>query len=492
MRQLQLEFVMNSTINRWIQILNIIEKEQNFTLGDLSDILLVSQRTLVKDINEIKQYMGDSIDLQARQTGFVFKEVHYKCYMDKKSDLLESEILFYIIGQIFNGELRTIQELARDFNYGKNTVRRFLSRAEKALNSYLLNFSLNPVTLIGDEENIRKFFYDFYYLGEYTSHTIRVPKELESIVLDKLSDQFGNLEIGTGLSSSAMIFLLYVMIRRVQQNNFIKIAPKVKKMVEKEKDFQVLYSIQETISKEYDIKIPKEEFIWLYVVLITQRTMHNLDQEHLFLERFNQGVKVKAIATDYFSESKFSGVDQENMEVFLASFLVSKSFIQSVQPIWNKRQVEEIERVRKNYATLYQLNHQFLRKHRKDLKLTTAYFEDIVVEFTLFSNLLLNMYHPGKNVVFLLEGDSLLMQVIRQQAVNRLTPPHCLFFPQLVDWTSNQFNIEKIDLIVTNYRPYLWDYDYAQDYLLVNTIPNEFDWRRIMKYVNQRLESTYI
>jgi len=111
------------------------------------------------------------------------------------------------------------------------------------------------------------------------------------------------------------------MIRRVQQNNFIKIAPKVKKMVEKEKDFQVLYSIQETISKEYDIKIPKEEFIWLYVVLISQRTMHNLDQEHLFLERFNQGVKVKAIATDYFSESKFSGVDQNSINTNLTLFL---------------------------------------------------------------------------------------------------------------------------------------------------------------------------
>ncbi|MDY4308094.1 helix-turn-helix domain-containing protein [Enterococcus mundtii] len=165
MRQLQLDFMVNSMSTRWIQILNNIEKEPNFTLVALSKRLSVSQRTLGKDINGIKEYFGEHIILCAKQTGYRFEEVNHDCYMDKKADLVKSEILFAVIGQIFRGELKPFQELALEYNYGESSFRRFLLRAEKPLKSYDLKLSLNPVTLVGDEENIRKFFMIFTTWG---------------------------------------------------------------------------------------------------------------------------------------------------------------------------------------------------------------------------------------------------------------------------------------------------------------------------------------
>ena len=158
MRQLQLDFMMNSMNTRWIRILNHIEKEPSFTLAALSEILAVSQRTLVKDVHGIKQYFGETISLQAKKTGYQFKEIQQTHYMEKKATLVKSEILFDMIGQIFKGNLKPMEELAHDYIYGESTFRRFLLRAEKAIEGYGLRFSLNPVTLVGDEERIRKFF----------------------------------------------------------------------------------------------------------------------------------------------------------------------------------------------------------------------------------------------------------------------------------------------------------------------------------------------
>lgn len=492
MRQLQLDFMTNALTIRWLRILNIIEQEPVFTLVDLSERLAVSHRTLVKDIQGMKQFFGETITLQAKQTGYHFEEVHHVCYKEKKIELVESEILFPVIQQIFKGEFQPIQELAHEYTYGESTFRRFLLRAEKSLKDYGLCFSLNPVTLVGAEENIRKFFYDFYYLGEFTSHTVRPPIALHKLVLDTLSTHLGSYEVGTGVSTSEFYFLLYLVMNRVQQGKRVTIPIREKTRITKENDFLLLYSLQGALMKEFKVKIPKEEFVWLYSVLVTQRTMDRIEQERLFYLRFNQRSSIKQIAGKFFSDPQYKRWDRDSLEDFLASFLAAKSLTHRLHPVWNKQQVEEKEAIMKHYLEAYQINHQFLLQYQHELKLEEPYFDDVVVAFTSFVNLLLETYSPKKVVLFLLEGDALVVQKLRQQAKQRLGSQHHLIFLPLQELTLDRITAKRIDLIVTNYRQYLFDYSFTTDALLVNTIPREKDWARIMQQLNQRIDTELV
>lgn len=484
MRQLQLDFMMNSMNTRWIRILNHIEKEPSFTLVALSEILTVSQRTLVKDVYGIKQYFGSTINLQSKQNGFQFEEVHHFNYMEKKATLLESEILFDMIGQIFKGKLKSVQDLAHEYNYGETTFRRFLLRAEKAIDEYGLSFSLNPVDLIGEEECIRKFFYDFYSGGDYTPYTIRPTNTLQTVIRNQLLGRGNNYEIGTGASASGFYFLVYLMMNRFQEGKKVTVCPLIVEQVEKEQDFDVLYSLKDAIADEFEVSIPKEEFIWLYLVLVTQRSMNRLEQERLFYMRFNQWPSTTAIAEKVFSDSQFEEWDQSLLKEFMASFLVSKSLAHAIHPVWNKQQAEEKEMALKRYPKTYYKNYKFLYQHQQLLGLGNLYFEDVVVAFTLFTNLLLESYRPKKSILFLLEGDAMVVQSIRHQAKTRFGSQHRLLFLQLQELTSDRIANEEIDLIVTNYRPYLWDFPFEKDYFLVNTIPNEADWSRVKQELN--------
>ena len=48
------------------------------------------------------------------------------CFIkERKEQLLENEVLFEIIGNIFYGELRNVGDLAYDYNYAESTLRRF-------------------------------------------------------------------------------------------------------------------------------------------------------------------------------------------------------------------------------------------------------------------------------------------------------------------------------------------------------------------------------
>ena len=328
------------------------------------------------------------------------------------------------------------------------------------------------------------FFYDFYSGGEYTPHTIRPTKALQSIVRKQLIGQVNNYEIGTGASASGFYFLVYLMINRFQQGKRVSVCPTIIENVEKEQDFGILYSLRDVLANELEVIIPKEEFIWLYLVLVTQRTMNRLEQERLFYIRFNQWPSVKAIAEKYFSDSQFDGWNRVLLSGFMASFLVSKSLTNAIHPVWNKQQVEETDAVIKNHSKAYHKNYQFLNQHQHLLGLGDLYFEDVVIAFTLFTNLLLEAYYPKKSILFLLEGDAIVIQTIRQQAMTRFGSQHRLLFLQLQELTSDRIDAEEIDLIVTNYQPYLWDFPFEKDYFLIKTIPNETDWSRVTQELN--------
>ncbi|MEB6088212.1 helix-turn-helix domain-containing protein, partial [Enterococcus casseliflavus] len=183
MRELQLSFITNAETRRWMRILSIIEREHHFTIVALSERLMISQRTLVKDIQAIRSYFGETIELLSLYKGFRFDERDRVKYQEKKEALLENEVLFEIVGTIFWGQPVALAELAHHYSYAESTLRRFLARIEPILASYRLSLTFTPVNFQGKEADIRKFFFDFYYNSEQTPHTIRPPEHLHKSVL---------------------------------------------------------------------------------------------------------------------------------------------------------------------------------------------------------------------------------------------------------------------------------------------------------------------
>lgn len=492
MRDLQIEFITNSGTKRWVRILSFIEREQSFKVVALADHLGISQRTLIKDIQAIKAHFGESIDLRSSNSGFYFEELDRVMYQERKEKLLEKELLFEIIEQIFLGEATDIDEIAHHYSYAESTVRRFLSRVQPALAAYGLTMTFNPIGFLGEEGSIRKFFYDFYYSSAQTSYTVRPPEGLHQLFLRELSEEVGNYEVGTGLSTSAFYSLLYITIIRVQQGQYITVPKQLEAIVFQEKDFQFLLRLTSAIENEYGVSLPKEEFVWIYLMLICTRPIDRLDQELRFLERFNQEKEINEIAVNFFSDPRFDRWNRSVLETFLTSFLVSRRLNEVICPTWNKQQKEETDLIKENHQEAYGSNVSFLMNHQNVLSFNKNYFEDIAVSFTMFTDLLVTYYQPVKSILFLLEGDPILVQTIRLQAHRYLGNQYQLVFLPLQELTEERLKSEQTDLIVTNYRPYIFDYTLTEDYILLSTIPTQKDWNRIKFKLNPLIERFYL
>lgn len=123
------------------------------------------------------------------------------------------------------------------------------------------------------------------------------------------------------------------------------------------------------------------------------------------------------------------------------------------------------------------------------LSFSEKYLEDIIASLTMYTEILFSYYSPKKTVLFLLEGNHLLVQLIKVQANQLLSKQYHVLFVPLHELTEERLNVEHVDLIVTNYRPYLLDYQLNKDYLLINRVPNRNDWVNIFTQLNPLLNS---
>jgi AraC-like DNA-binding protein len=484
MRELQIAFITNSEARRIMQILLVMEREHQFTIVDLSERLGISQRTMIKDIQSIKNHFGKSISLVSKFSGFYFEEQDRISYYKKKEQLLEQEVLFEVINHIFYGELLPIDELAHQYSYAESTLRRFFSRVQPIFKSYGLTVSFNPLNFQGPEANIRKFFFDFYYAGEQTPHTVRPPEGLHPIILQELAGKLGAYELGTGTTVSAFYYHLYITMVRVKQGQLVTIPDWLREIDYQENDFQLLYSLQAIIKKEYGVFLPKKEFSWIHLSVIAKRTIHRKDQEVVFSQRFNRCPKIEQVVADYLSNPFFDQWDTDTLKVFVTSFFVSRKLNDAISPVLNKELAEVTSVVKKDHQNLYHEHRAFLKNYAEDLSLSSAYFDEIVVSFTMYMGLLLQYYQPKKRVLFLIEGDYLLVQSIRIQARQQLGETHELLFLPLQELTHERLTSQQADLIVTNYRPYLFEYRLKADYVLMNAIPDAKDWVQIKHRLN--------
>ncbi len=481
MRELQLKFIGDPSLIRLFQLLNYIERERTFTVGSLTALTNVTQRTIIKDLNYLKDYFQGSAEFSSGRRGYQFKETNPEIYKEQKKQLLSNEVLFEIVGNIFYGELETIEELAFLYNYSESTLRRLLVQIKPVLAEYDLELVLNPVNFTGDEGNLRKFFKDFYYEGEQIPHTLTPPKELHELVLTTLSGKMGNYEISTGTTPASFYYTLYIAIERYRQGNKINLPKNLREIIYHEKDYLLLTYLTDAIKKYFGVQMTDEEYAWIYLVTICKRPISPIRHELLFFERFNLWPNISTLSLLYIQEQGENETEGRAKRAFLNSFFLSRKINDSVSPALNKLMSEITLYIKTNHLESYKHNYRFLLENQTFLAFSKNHLEDIAVSLTLFYDSLLAYYTPMKKIIFLLEGDHFICQNIRFNAEQLLGQKHHLIFIPLQNLTTEMLNEKQVDLIVTNYPPYISDYILSTDYLLINSVPDKEDWQRILE-----------
>lgn len=479
MRELQLQLINDRSTARRFQLLALIEREQFVTTQYAATQLGVSQRTILSDIQMLKDHFGESAEFNASNTGYQFIELDITEYNQKKLTLLDNEPLYEIISNIFYGELDTLEDTANYLNYSPGSLRRILQSAQSVLRQYGLILQMNPIQIIGEEIAIRKFFFDFYYEGSQTPHTLHPPKGFQELFLQQLSEESNSIELDTAVGIASFYYRIYIAFERYRQGFRVTLSESLETIICKENDFERLFSFISTLGNSYDYTLSKTEVAVIHYDILTQRAVRSIDSEILFYERFGIFSEIETIANHYVNSLTDSSWDQSKLLIFYKSFFLSIKIKEAISPILNKTMSDKIKSIRSHQTNAFYQNLAFVEDYAEQLQLSTKYQEDVATSLTIFADLLSHVYAAKKRIYFILEGDSLTRQSIIYKATQFFGKQHHLKFITIWDLSKERLLEASIDLIVTNYSPYITDYVATTPYVLINTVPKAKDWQTI-------------
>lgn len=481
MKSLQSYFISNQTTIRWFNILNSIERNRTFTIGELAEENYVSNRTIANDIRYLKDYFEESAVFHSGSNGFTFDEIELSLYQEQKKGLLENEILFKLVENIFYGKLERIDELADFYNYSESTFRRLLSKCSPFLKSYGLKWTSNPLTIKGNEACLRKFFKDFFYEGIETPYTVVPDQRLIDLVINKVADHLSIdvYEIASGTTPTAFYYTFFIAIKRAEQGHYVDIPPFLLERINEEKDFLLLLSLAEDIQSIFGVHLSKEEFAWIFLVTICNRTFNYEKFEKNFYDFFGLWPEIEEITEAYLAELKIDLELHPKLIVFIKSFFLAIKIKDSIDPVLNKEMLEILNEIDINTEEKYEKNFSFLQRYKTEYSISEKYIPDICTSLTVYNEMLLEYYTPSKTIYFLLEGNHLAYQFIRIKAITLFGNKHSLIFVPIQNFSREKLEVSRIDLLVTNYSRYLSDLIRDIDYVLIKKIPDERDWENI-------------
>ncbi|MEB5953163.1 helix-turn-helix domain-containing protein [Enterococcus innesii] len=483
MRELQLEFITNPTTKRLIKILSLIEKEYFFTIVELSQKMNVTQRTIATDVKHIKEYFGDSILINTGYRGHSFVVKKSDLYQKKKKHLFKSECFFEIIKNIFFDKRFKIDELAHKYHLSESTLRRLLKNTNKVLEIYGLKWSSNPLFIQGKEENLRKFFFDFYYKGVDMDHNIIPDFKMKKLLKNKLIEKKPNFEIGSGATIASFYYTFYIAVIRASLGYNVSIPEEFIRLACTGNSFSLFNELKPSIKEYYNTNLSVSECAWIYLTNICKRSLFNKEAEYKFCQKFRKSSNIENITKKYLNYMGVKSTEKSQISIFLNSFFLSREVNYSIAPVLNKESSDIKEDILLINRESYQRNLKFLSK-QKNTFLTESYMEDICVSLTIYSNMIFDLYNKSKIVCFLLEGDHFVCQQIQKRARQHFGEKHWLIFEPDQYVKQQTINSNSIDLIVTNYSQHLLDNIHETEYVLLKPIPDENDWLNLEKKIN--------
>lgn len=487
MKNLQLKFLTNKEAIRWLTILNILERGRVWTSQQISDQTSISSRTVIKEIQAIRDYFGETIELETSNAGYVFKEREYTKYSSLKRQLVESDPLFIILNSILIGELQSIEEWAFHFHLSESTMKRHFLSVIPILKEYDIHLSLTPVDFVGKEVNIRKFFKDFYYEVEITPHTL-VPFEEVQEVINYLEKEIReNLE--TNILPADFRYFLYIMIHRSKKK---KVVPEVLLTVPyTQREQRFLELLKEDIVKIYGHSLSENELNILFIYLVSYRTIIHTESEYQYCNRFQDSTRESTLTKKFierYDTELFKKRIPEEAWVFLEAFFISIRLLDKLGSIMNKTSPNIIEFCQQNYPKEYSFTLNFFMSNYHEMNIEEAYLEDLSASLVLTVEAVRDIHvRNARKIAFLLEGSYYVVRLIEAKVYRYLRGYHKIFFPTIEELTPKYFRKNQIDLLVTNHEDHITDLIQDIDYLIFKTIPDGEDWNRLLNQINPQI-----
>jgi len=471
---------------RQVALLETLSAETRpLTSKYLTTQLHISSPTLRHYVATLNSVLADYIQISSPRSGEF--ELHFcsDLCVDAIITILAKETIVYkIVDSLLHDMKWTMQDAIIEGLISLSTLLRILHHMNTVLKPLHLSISAKTLELIGEEADIRAFFFAFY--SSFSSSTILSPTaELET---RKLMNLICDLEMKRLHFSHFRIAIWLSIIQiRWHHKRFVSLSPSAKRTLGKDPYFQSLCANKAAFCKHYEP--PEDEIYWIHIT-----ALHCVSYSNDAFDKDNKEQHYRRMeASDVIDEIRRfimhvvpSLIHDPHTTTRLEAFLVNTRLLSTFSSNFELTQPEMIGYMKQTSPSLFNQWLQQLKHHHEiGSHLAFTHLEDIAACLTslVLSTAELQEGKPLK-VLFALQGSAGFDDYIK-----KISKP--LFAEHVqVDYLferavlSEKVKKSRADLIISNYDLQLSKSHFCP-FLRLSHIPTLADWENVRRTLEQ-------
>ncbi|MBC1293251.1 helix-turn-helix domain-containing protein [Listeria booriae] len=473
------QLVADKKIKRQIKLLQAIyEANYPITLDEIADDFGTSKRTLFRDMKDLEHVLPeDNIVEFSTVSGYTINHAHL--IEDLVAQVSEQSPLYTIVNNVYEEIFLTIDEWADDLFLSTSTLYRYLGYLKKVLKEFKLDLTLTPVAIVGEEVNIRHFYFHFFYNTNDISSMNRPTEKHQKIFREsyRFFSEVTSHRVATLHRSS--LYWIMVTTKRLEQGHTITLDSSLKSIVRHLRAYEFMPQFGPIYFPDIEKQYVTEDEI-LYATLLTldnyvyekgelYETEDLLDKENLeVIHRF----LVRAFAA---LEKELP--EKETLSLYVL-YLRNLFFLTKLTPLFQKNSMEVNKLIKHRHPVIYMKWLEILNDDPIKKKFGIEYAEDVAVNLAMFTYFSQHgKSDKKKHVLFTFDGKKAYtnyLEILVNSFVNQNVKVTFLVNQHI---TSKIIEDLDVDIVIYNYKEDSEQLDCVK--YRTERMPTEHDWERI-------------
>ncbi|WP_170924750.1 helix-turn-helix domain-containing protein [Candidatus Enterococcus clewellii] len=468
MNEIGYDLLTDASIKRKVTILtHLLESEVPLPLSELADFCEVSLKTLRRDVQTLGDYFPDTIyqENAALSLNPLKSREPISKFIDEQ---IKGNMLFTIVEDTFYGECEPIEYLSEKFFVAESTLRKHLSLLKKVLKPFDLTLNLSPVEILGNEVNIRYFYFHFFeHSLEYSGSVY--PEAKQSDLYNLLRSFLHKHGLVLNVNYHRLICWFFISEQRIRQKKLVYLD---KSIIDKYASFHAVFTIRNALEKmsppSVMFAVSESEIIFSFLLsldtIVYDAKSHFLPNDFLI-----EMEKYENLVTDFFKVSNLTYALNVELKAIIKAFLVNEHALQGLTGLFHKNKPRFNSMIQKKYPDTYSIWIKILKKQTD-----FDYISDLAVSLTALTKAKVNR---SRKVLFAFNGTSAETAYYKYQAQKYVpkTTETLFIFNQPID--NDLIERLDIDFCVCNFS--LSVYDLSCKFFKFASVPSVVEWETL-------------
>lgn len=484
----------NKQLHRQIKILTYLRKRNDITsITELVQEIGCTPPTLRSDIQALRAKLPPSIQLQSiKMIGYRLKIPDGETLDTYLLSLVRETITYKIIDRSLKGNQQSFEAMRLEYHLSSSALRKIIQHMNNELKNYRIQLSPKNGDLVGKENEIRFFFFNFYTSFRrtiITDHSYLFSQKTYKVMFAELEQVFqSHLHISNFRATLWLSILKERWLRRKQG----EIPSETLSMIQSRKSFKrfskkITPFLREILGIQ---QLSVNELVWAYLIALHcisySSSNYQETRSHKATHYQEEAPAKKWIKQFLLDEALIDGTTKEGIEQ-MSAYLANLRLLNKITDGFENHPLSIDHLVDPSFELLYHSWQDRLQQLKWQEILPMTCIKDVALSLSMIQSSYQQIQRRKKQtIVFTFHGDAgydnFLMAMIQKWLPETYHP---LF---LFDQPIKQTKIDELEacLIVSNYD---LTEKMACEVIQIAQIPTREEWKDLKLHLIERASS---